>query len=118
MNKTGVEKEARAESIFPVLIKLPFCCMFPNADSRMGTIRFLLELDRTADLRHRRASFGPINGQHKVLRQELAPIFSSGCNYFAGLAKRVPPVHPENVHTDSSPPGKPPNSKTHICRHV
>lgn len=26
MNKTGVEKETRAESTFPVLIKLPFCC--------------------------------------------------------------------------------------------
>lgn len=52
MNKTGVEKEIRAESTFPVLIKLPFCCMFPNTDSRMGAIRFLLELDRPADLRH------------------------------------------------------------------
>lgn len=33
------------------------------------------------------------------------PIFSSGCNYFAGVAKRVPPVHPESVHTDKNPSG-------------
>lgn len=52
MNKTGVEKEIRVESIFLVLIKFFFCCMFLNIDFRMGVIRFFFELDRFVDLRY------------------------------------------------------------------
>lgn len=110
MNKTGVEKETCTESTFPVLIKLLLCCMFPNADSRMGAISFLLELDRSADLRYLRASLCPNNGQCKVLCQEPALIFSSDCNDFASFAKHMPPVYPENAHMDSSSPRGPANA--------
>lgn len=75
----------------------------------MGAISLLLELDWSADLRRRRASLCPINGQCKVLWQEPALLLSSDCNDFAGLAKHMPPFYPENAHMDSSPPREPAN---------
>lgn len=107
MNKTGVEEEARAESPFPGLIKLPFCCMFPNTDSGMGAIRLLPEISLQTE--GSEAPSGPIKGQPKVLRQEFAPVFSAGWDESTVLAECVPLVHPADIYSSSS--GNPQNSK-------
>lgn len=111
----GRWKGDRAESTFPVLIKVLFCGLFPNTDSRMGAIRFLLESDRPADSRCQSTTRPYLWTAERCCVRNLSPSLAMTAVILLAW-QSVHLLFTQRVFTQiKAHRGKPLNSRTRIC---